>query len=34
LDQHSLRRALREKERQVASLENELKQTTKLKAES
>lgn len=34
VDQRSLRRALREKERQVASLENELKQTTKLKAES
>jgi uncharacterized integral membrane protein len=34
MDQWSLRRALREKERQVVSLENELKQTTKLKAES
>jgi uncharacterized integral membrane protein len=34
VDQRSLRRALREKERQVASLENELKQTTKLKAET
>lgn len=34
IDQWSLRRALREKERQVVSLENELKQTTKLKAES
>jgi uncharacterized integral membrane protein len=33
MDQWSLRRALREKERQVVSLENELKQTTKLKAE-
>ena len=37
MDQRSLRRALREKERQVASLENELKlfreQTPKMKAE-
>jgi uncharacterized integral membrane protein len=38
IDQWALRRALREKDRQVASLENELKpykeQTTRVKAES
>jgi len=34
MDQRSLRRALREKERQVASLENELKQKTIMKTES
>ena len=37
IDQWSLRRALREKERQVASLENELKpyrESTKIKTES
>lgn len=34
IDQWSLRRALREKERQVASLENELRQKTIMKTES
>jgi uncharacterized integral membrane protein len=33
-DEWSLRRALREKERRVASLENELRQKTIIKAES